>query len=51
MCHQVAVEATYGWYWAVDALSVARFEVRGSSGAPGREEGNAQTRAGQDRPA
>ena len=24
---QVAVEATYGWYWAVDALSEAGFEV------------------------
>ncbi len=23
----VAVEATYGWYWAVDALAAARFEV------------------------
>ena len=23
----VAVEATYGWYWAVDALLAARFEV------------------------
>jgi transposase len=23
----VAVEATYGWYWAVDALQAARFEV------------------------
>ena len=23
----VAIEATYGWYWAVDALGVARFEV------------------------
>lgn len=23
----VAVEATYGWYWAVDALSAAKFEV------------------------
>ncbi len=23
----VAVEATYGWYWAVDALTAARFEV------------------------
>jgi transposase len=23
----VAVEATYGWYWAVDALQQARFEV------------------------
>jgi transposase len=24
---QVAIEATYGWYWAVDALQAARFEV------------------------
>src|SRR4051794_15040086 len=24
---QVAVEATYGWYWAVDALQAAKFEV------------------------
>jgi transposase len=23
----VAIEATYGWYWAVDALLAARFEV------------------------
>jgi transposase len=23
----VVIEATYGWYWAVDALSAARFEV------------------------
>jgi transposase len=23
----VAIEATYGWYWAVDALRAARFEV------------------------
>jgi transposase len=23
----VAIEATYGWYWAVDALCAARFEV------------------------
>jgi len=23
----VAIEATYGWYWAVDALQAARFEV------------------------
>ena len=23
----VAIEATYGWYWAVDALSSAKFEV------------------------
>ena len=23
----VAIEATYGWYWAVDALTAARFEV------------------------
>jgi transposase len=23
----VAIEATYGWYWAVDALAAARFEV------------------------
>jgi transposase len=23
----VAIEATYGWYWAVDALMAARFEV------------------------
>ncbi len=23
----VAVEATYGWYWTVDALQQARFEV------------------------
>jgi hypothetical protein len=22
----VAVEATYGWYWAVDALAAAKFE-------------------------
>lgn len=25
--HRVAVEATYGWYWAVDALQAAGFEV------------------------
>lgn len=24
---QVAIEAAYGWYWAVDALQAARFEV------------------------
>ncbi|HEY5186759.1 MAG TPA: transposase, partial [Actinomycetes bacterium] len=24
---EVAVEATYGWYWAVDALSDAGFDV------------------------
>ena len=23
----MAIEATYGWYWAVDALPAARFEV------------------------
>jgi hypothetical protein len=23
----VAIEATYGWYWAVDALGAAGFEV------------------------
>jgi len=23
----VAVEATYGWYWAVDALAAAKFDV------------------------
>jgi hypothetical protein len=23
----VAIEATYGWYWAVDALAAAGFEV------------------------
>jgi transposase len=23
----VAIEATYGWYWAVDALQAAHFEV------------------------
>ena len=23
----VAIEATYGWYWAVDALQAAKFEV------------------------
>ena len=24
----VAIEATYGWYWAVDALRKAKFDVR-----------------------
>jgi hypothetical protein len=23
----VAIEATYGWYWAVDALLMAKFDV------------------------
>jgi hypothetical protein len=36
----VAIEATYGWYWAVDALQAARFEVhlahRGQAGRPRR---------------
>jgi transposase len=26
-CAPVAVEATYGWYWAVYALQAAKFEV------------------------
>ena len=34
---EVVLEATYGWYWAVDALQAAG--ARGASGAPAGGEG------------
>jgi len=42
----VAIEATYGWYWAVDALMAAKFEVH--PGASVRDECDAPAPAGQE---
>ena len=44
----VAIEATYGWYWAVDALLAARFEVHLAHPLGLKA---LQAQAGQDRPA
>ena len=47
----VAIEATYGWYWAVDALRAAGFEVtlahpRGVASMQGRREDRQAGREG-----
>ena len=44
---EVAVEATFGWYWAVDALTDPGLEVRL---AHPRGEGGPRCRAGGPRP-